>query len=95
MENKIITFRLTLTNPQGKMFNGFVMIGDGFAISTFDDSSLAKKQVQNEIDHGNKNIFYKKKANAMVENFTGMKKEEILKKIKEQIEKVGGKLQQL
>jgi hypothetical protein len=93
MKLKIITYKLTLTNPNGKLFNGQILIGDGFAISTFEDRYLAKKQSENEILHGNKNISYNEKANCILEKFPYQSSDEIAKKIKKQIERVGGRLE--
>lgn len=87
---KYTTVFVQLRNPRGKLEAGQIVVRDGFALATFSDPKLAKQLY--EADKNNEDVSYNEKHNAYVQKFKGMKKEEIIKHLRKELEKSGGKI---
>ena len=83
------TLKIKLRDPNGKIVDGIVMIGDGKAISKFSDPKLAKKLYKVE-KKGGKEVSYNKSMDALIEYFRGMTMEQITMKIGKEIKNAGG-----
>lgn len=69
-----------------------VLISDEKAMSLFDDVSFAKKLVKDQQKKGNKNITYVEKFKGALEVYEGMNKNQITKKILQELKDIGAKI---
>jgi len=76
-----------------KTVNFQIVITDGYAVASFDDSAFARKMVAQENKAGNNNIKFSKQINSAIEKYPGKNKLEITKILGKKIQNAGGKLQ--
>ena len=69
-----------------------VVIMDGLAVSTFQDSTLAKKLVKAGKKQGNENIRYDEKINSAIEKYPGKDIKEITKIITKELNNSGAQI---
>jgi len=87
---KYSTIYVKLKN-KGKIVECKIIVRDNFCFSTFSDSNLARQIFEYDLKNG-EDVAYNKELNAYIKRYKGMKKQEIIKELKKEMEKAGGKL---
>ena len=88
---KYTTIYVKLSSPNGSEVTGQIIVKDGYALSSFSDKDLAKLLYEKEKEAG-ADVFYNPKFNTFIERFKGLKKEAIIRKLKAELAKQGGKI---
>ena len=88
---KYTTILLKLRSPKGKPVLGQIVVRDNFALSTFGDPKLAKQIYEYDLAQG-EDVAFNEKFNAHIKRYQGMKKDQIVKELKAEIEKAGGEI---
>lgn len=85
------TIYVKLRSPTGKLVEGQIIIRDGFALATFSDPKLARQLYEEDLTKG-EDVAFNEKHNAYVQKYEGMKKAQIIKKLKQELQASGGEV---
>lgn len=90
-QTKYIKVLIRLRDPLGKEVIGQIIIRDGFALSTFSNTKLAKQLYEEDKKNG-LDVAFNEEHNAYIQKFGEKSKQEIIKIIKKELEQLGGEL---
>lgn len=85
------TILIKLKSPKGQDVTGQIIVRDGFALTMFSDTRLAKQLYLADLKAG-LDVAYNKERRAYIQRYKGLKKDKIIEKIKGELEKAGGEL---
>ena len=86
-----ITISVKIKNDTGEEVIGTIVVRDGFSLVTFTDPTLARQIYEYDLKEG-KDVAFNSKLNAYIQKYEGMKRKEIVKILRAEIEQSGGKI---